>query len=90
MLVKRVIKPIDMIAWFSDEGIINPMRFRIKDGINEDIVIKVDKIFRRNQIKSAGKAVMVYDCQSVINKLEKLFQLRYEVEGCRWFLYKID
>lgn len=88
--MKRVIKPVDMIAWYTHEGIINPLKFRIQDDKNENVILNVDKIFKRNQVKSAGKVVRVYDCQSLINGIDKLFQLRYEVEACTWYLYKID
>lgn len=86
-------KPIDMIAWSTKEGVLTPLKFRlIEDRENPEaskIVIKVHKVLLRKEEKLAGTRTIVYRCQSIMNERERIYELKYEIESCRWFLYKI-
>lgn len=33
--------------------------------------------------------MLPFECQAVINNEIKMFELRYEMETCRWYIYKI-
>lgn len=86
--MKIVAKPIEMIAWFTKEGLPHPIRFRI---IDEDTlqIIKVDKIILRDKEKIAGNQFIIFNCQSNINGFEKIYQLKFETDTCKWILFKI-
>ena len=32
----------------------------------------------------------VFTCSAVVDGVEKVFELKYDLEGCRWVLYKIQ
>lgn len=85
--MKVVAKPIDMIAFFKEDGIIEPIRFRMKE--DEQEVIKIDRIQCRREEKVAGIRVKVFTCCSIINGIEKLFEIKYYVDNCKWILFKI-
>lgn len=74
-----------MIAWFDIPGTPRPIRFRHRGNI-----IKVEMIVRLSEEKLAGNRIIkVYDCQSEIQGQMKQFQLKYELNTCKWFLYKV-
>ncbi len=76
--------PIEMIAWFDIPGTLRPIRFR-----HEGNVVKVEQIIKISEEKLAGNRMKIYECQSEINGAVKPFELKYELQTCKWFLYKI-
>lgn len=87
--MKVVRKPIDMIAKFAQDGTITPVKFRI---LNEDESwkeIKIDNIISRDIEKFAGNKMLVFNCQSLLNDQMRLYQLKYEIDSCKWMLFKI-
>ncbi|MCQ4925047.1 hypothetical protein NE686_18240 [Tissierella carlieri] len=86
--MKVMMKPIEMIAWFKDEYPI-PLRYKITSEDDTNTVIKVDKILFKEEEKYAGNRMILYRCQSNINNIQRVFELKYEINTCKWFLYKI-
>ncbi len=87
--MKVIAKPIEMIAWFEEDGTPNPVRFKIvkEDGSNS--VIKIDRVICKDKEKLAGNEMIIFRCQSIINGLERLFEIKYELRTCKWILFKI-
>jgi len=83
-------QPIEMIAWFTLEGTPNPIRYQITSHDSSHAVVKVDRIVTRSEEKLAGNRMLIFRCQGEINGLLKLFELKYELNSCKWYLYKID
>jgi len=52
-------------------------------------VIKIDKVISVDKEKFAGNDMLVYKCQSVINEVDRIYQLKYEIITCKWMLFKI-
>jgi DNA polymerase-4 len=67
---------------------INPIRFKIEEE-NKCEVVKIEKIISTDMEKLCGNKMWVFTCSSVIGNVEKVFELKYDVEGCSWLLYKI-
>jgi hypothetical protein len=88
--MKTVAKDIEVICHFDRKGNVNPLRFKYqeKDG-DEYKVIKVDRVISRSQEKLCGNVALVFDCQSSINEVVKLFQLKFFKLECKWLLFKI-
>jgi hypothetical protein len=86
--MKVVAKDIETICHFSKQGIV-PLRFKYQDDGGSDIVIKVDKIISKDREKLCGNIALIFDCQSIIDGVGKLYQLKYIVQDCKWFLFKI-
>jgi len=87
--MKIIAKPVEMVLWVDIKGIIHPTRFRIANDDDSSTVIKVDKVITRDEEKFAGNRMLVLKCQSVINGVEKIYELKYEFNTCKWMLYKI-
>lgn len=82
-------KPIEMIAWFTKDGYPIPLRYRLMDEDEKNIVIKVNKVLFKNEEKIAGNRMLLYRCESIINNTIKIFELKYEIATCKWFLFKM-
>ena len=82
--MKVLMKPIEMIAWFTKDGVPNPVRYKL-----DDKVIRVEQVISKSEEKLAGNRMIVYRCQSEINGELRPFELKFELLTCRWFLFKI-
>lgn len=87
--MKVLMKPIEMIAWFTNDKYPVPLRYRITSEDMSNTVIKVDKILFKEEEKLAGNRMIVYRCESIINNTQKIFELKYEIGTCKWYLYKM-
>lgn len=87
--MKVVAKPVEMIAYFEDLGHITPIRFRIQEEGQEPVTIKVDQVCSMDLEKFAGNRMYVFKCQSVIEGVERPYELKYDLATCRWMLFKI-
>lgn len=86
--MRVLMQPIEMIAWFTLEGIPNPIRYKLASDDDSNAVVKVDRVVTRSEEKLAGNRMFIFRCQSEINGLLKLFELKYELSTCKWYLYK--
>lgn len=87
--MKIVAKPIHMIAWHKPDGNIQPIKFKIDNEKDKDIIIKIDKIYSIEIERIAGNIMYKYICQSVIRDIERKYELKYEVDTSQWILFKI-
>ncbi|HYF83744.1 MAG TPA: hypothetical protein VEB00_12030 [Clostridia bacterium] len=87
--MKTLRKPIEAIVLFDLEGNPAPIRFRYLDDGSELITIKVDRIIKRDIDKFAGNRMIKFTCQTQIGNQIKPFELRFEIDTSRWYIYKI-
>ncbi|MGK0468263.1 hypothetical protein, partial [Clostridium sp.] len=73
--MKVIAKQIEMVAWTDTKGNINPVRFKITNEDKSNSVVKIDKVICVDKEKLAGNNMLVYKCQSVINGLDKLYEI---------------
>lgn len=86
--MKVVCKPIDMIAWFEGNGKVHPIKFRLKEG-DENRVITIERIRCVKIEKLAGNQMYVFECESTIDGILKIYEIKYEMVSCKWILFKI-
>jgi len=87
--MKVLMKPIKMIALFEKNGLLTPIRYQFINESKENITICIDKVITKAEEKIAGNHMYIYKCKSIINKIEKIYELKYELNSCKWYLYKI-
>lgn len=87
--MKVIMKPIELIAWFTRDGIPSPVKYRIQGENKENMTVNIEKIILRQEEKLAGNRMYLYRCQSTIDGIERMFELKYELSTCKWYLYKI-
>jgi hypothetical protein len=87
--MKVVAKPIEVVAWFDKTGKIHPVRFRIEneDGTYKTIVI--EKILDTSLEKLCGNHARIFTCQSNINDVMKIYEIKFILETSQWMLFKI-
>ena len=82
-------KPVKMIAWFDEDGMPTPVRYNMATEDQTSMTIHIDRIIQKREEKLAGNRMLIFTCQSVINGLEKKYEIKYELNTCKWFLYKM-
>lgn len=87
--MKVVAKSVEMVAWFDKEGIPHPVRFRFHKEDQSHAIVKVDRVINRNLEKFAGNKMIVFNCVSDLVGVSRPFQLKYELNTCKWILFKI-
>ena len=87
--MKVLALPIEMLSYTDNKGYINPIRFRLQLDKEPMQVIKIDKVIEKGVGNFAGNNTILYTCQSLIDDDTKLFEIRYEIETCKWILYEI-
>lgn len=86
--MKVVGKRVEMISHFSEDGKINPIKFRFKD--NEVyVIVKINKIITTKLEALCGNKMLIFTCSAIVNNVEKIFEIKYDIEGHSWLLYKI-
>jgi len=89
MYMKVVMKPIEPIVWFTENGVIKPIKFRLMDSSGSWVVIKVDQIVETKEEKLAGNRMITFVCQSLIQGVSRPYEIKYEIRTGKWFLFKI-
>ena len=87
--MKMLMKNVDMICISSKDGVISPLRFRMSDNRGDTVVVKIDRILIRDEQKIAGNRMLVYKVQSLIDGIEKVYEMKYEVASCKWYIAKM-
>lgn len=87
--LKVVAKPIEVVAWFTKEGIPEPVQFKITNKDETESVIKIDRIIKRSQENLAGNKMLIYLCQGLVANKERQFEVKLEFNTCKWMLFKI-
>ncbi|MBC8062968.1 MAG: hypothetical protein H7Y18_20240 [Clostridiaceae bacterium] len=87
--MKVLALPVEMVSYTDKQGSIKPVRFRMQVDDEPMQVIKIDKVIVKETEKFAGNIMIVYKCQSLIDNVIKLFEIKYEVNTQKWILFKI-
>lgn len=87
--MRVIAKPIEVISHTDSKGEIRPLRLRLQTEDDSFEVINVDKVILKQQEKLAGSPMLVFRCQSLIDNTERQFEIKYELQTCKWMLYKI-
>ncbi len=86
--MKVINQEVELLCLF-DEGIPNPIRLRLTNEEGQKQVVKIDKVLQRDFEKLAGNRMYVYTCQCSINERLRMITLKYEMDTCKWFIYKM-
>lgn len=87
--MKILAAPIDMVCWFEKTGIPHPVRFKLVAEDESELVIKIDKVMFIDKEKLAGNEMLIFKCRSVIQGVQRIFELKYELRTCKWILWKM-
>jgi len=82
-------KPISVVAWYEENGMPHPVRFKIKAEDESEMVMKIGKVMFKDKEKIAGNEMLIFKCRSVIDGIQKIFEIKYELRTCKWILFKM-
>lgn len=88
--MKIVAKPIKTMVVFEYEGKMPiPYKFKFQQDDGSEKIIRIDKRITSYTQRIAGIDTIIYECQSVIDGIEKRYKLKYILSQCKWQLYAI-
>jgi len=87
--MKVIAQSIEVVSYTDNKGNIKPLRLRLQKEDETFKVIKVDKVIIKETEKLAGNIMFVFKCQSLIDNVMKIFEIKYDLKTCKWMLYKM-
>jgi len=82
--LKILMTPIVVLAWFENDGTPHPLRLKLAEE-----TIKIEQIISLTEEKLAGNKMLNFRCQSDIKGELKPYEIKFEFNTCKWFLYKM-
>ncbi len=76
--------PISVLAHFDTNGKPRPYRITL-DGKE----LKIEQVISMTEEKLAGNRMFIFRCQSEINGELRIFEIKFELNTCKWFLWKM-
>ena len=76
--------PMEVIAHFDINGKLRPLRLRL-----EGEAVKIEQVVSMTEERLAGNKMLCFRCQSEIGGELKPFEIKFELNTCKWFLWKM-
>lgn len=89
IFIKVIMREIEMIALTNIKGEHTPILFYLEDNKGIKHKHKIKSVVNRELVRIRGKRVFLYDCIGEVNGVEKLLQVRFHADSCKWILFKI-
>ena len=86
--MKLLMKAVEMIARFSLDCTPQPVKYKVIFR-QEPIVVRVDQILFKTTEDLISNRAIIFRCQSEINGVLKMYEIKYELGTCRWLLWKM-
>ena len=87
--MKIIAEPIDALVMFRGRDDPRPYKFRYYDRTDAVHEVKIDRVLQVDKTKTGGIKALVYRCQSEIDSISVLYELKYLIDDYRWELYKM-
>jgi len=78
-----------MICQTDCDGTIYPIRFKIigKDGDHQ--VYEISRVIKVEEERLVGNRMRRFECEITMNDAPRLCEIKYELDSCKWMLFKI-
>ena len=80
--------PVDVIALYSANGDIRPLRFRMEDEDHRLLRIDIEEIVNCREIQYVGIEARTFLCYATVEDKRWLFELRYTIRSHSWCLLR--
>ena len=80
--------PVDVIAVYSANGDIRPLRFRMEDEQHQLLRINIDQVISCREIQYVGIEAHVFLCHATVRGKKWLFELKYTIRSHSWCLLR--
>ena len=82
------IQPVDVIAMYSANGDIRPLRLRMEDEEHQLLRIDIEEIISSKKIQYVGIEAHIFLCRAKVKGKQWLFELKYTIRSHCWCLYR--
>ena len=86
--MQQNICPVDVIAMYSANGDIHPLRLRIEDEQHQLLRIDIEEIISMKPIQYVGIEAQIFLCRATVRGKNTLFELRYTIRSHSWCLLR--
>ena len=80
--------PVDVIAMYSANGDILPLRLRMEDENHQLLRIDIEEVISSKKIQYVGIEAHVFLCKARVKGKESLFELKYTIRSHSWCLQR--
>ena len=80
--------PVEVIALYSANGDIRPLRFRMEDENSQLLRVDIEQIVSCREIQYVGIEARTFLCYAKIRGKRWLFELRYTIRSHSWSLIR--
>lgn len=88
-IVAIPIKAVVIFEYANAEKPPMPYKFKVREDSGEEITVVIDRFISIEKSRICGEECLIYKCQSLINGVEKRYELKYIISKYTWQLYKI-
>ena len=82
------IQPVDVIAMYSANGDILPLRLRMEDEDHQLLKVDIEEIVSSKKIQYVGIEAHVFLCKAKVKGKLWLFELKYTIRSHCWCLQR--
>ena len=82
------IQPVDVIAMYSANGDILPLRLRMEDETHQLLRVDIEEIVSSKKIQYVGIEAHVFLCRANVKGKKWLFELKYTIRSHCWCLQR--
>lgn len=86
--MQQNICPVDVIAVYSANGDIRPLRFRMEDERHQLLRVDIEKVVSSKAVQYVGIEAYIFLCYATVQGRKWLFELKYTIRSHSWCLYR--
>ena len=86
--MNQQICPVDVIALYSANGDIRPLRFRMEDEKHQLLRVDIDEVISSKEIQYVGIEARIFLCYATVEGKRWLFELKYTIRSHSWSLIR--
>lgn len=85
MVVNR---PVDVIAVYSANGEIRPLRLRMEDEEHQLLRINIEEVVSCKEVQYVGIEAQLFLCKAIVMGKPWMFELKYTIRSHSWSLFR--
>ena len=86
--MQQNICPVDVIAAYSANGDIKPLRLRLEDEKHQLLRVDIDEVISSRKIQYVGIEAYLFLCRATVEDRRWLFELKYTIRSHCWCLLR--
>lgn len=80
--------PVDVIAVYSANGEIRPLRLRIEDEEHRLLRVDIEEVVTSKEIQYVGIEAQIFLCKATVEGKPWMFELKYTIRSHSWHLFR--